>query len=84
MSNGRLALGAEDLGVEVDQAGHRADQDPHRLGLGEGDSVEVVVEAAQGVVVGHQPQLGAAVPARAVGADVAQDVLVSGVENIRN
>ena len=28
--------------------------------------------------MGDQPQLGAAVPAGAVGADVAQDVLVSG------
>lgn len=42
----------------------------------------MVVEGAEGVVVGDQPQLGARVPARAVGADVAQDILVSGTQEI--
>ena len=41
--------------------------------------VEVVVEAAQGVVVGDQPQLGAAVPRGAVRPDVPKDVLMPGL-----
>lgn len=49
---------------------------PERLSLCEGGPVEVVVEGAERMVVGHQPQLGARIPACAVRPDVAQDVFM--------
>ena len=49
---------------------------PQGFDFGERRPVEVVVKGAEGVVVGHQPQLGARVAAGAVRPDVAQDVLV--------
>ena len=49
----------------------------------EGGSVEVVVEGAEGVVVGHQPQLRTRVAARAVRANVAKDVLVSAIQRFK-
>ena len=36
MGDGGLALGAEDLGVQVDQPRDGGDQDPHRLQLSQG------------------------------------------------
>ena len=38
----------------------------------------MVIKTAQGVIVGDQPELGAAVPRGAVRPNVAQDVLVPG------
>ncbi len=45
--------------------------------------VEMVVEGAEWMVVGDQPELGAAVPAGAVRPDVAQDVLMPVVHNLQ-
>ncbi len=44
----------------------------------------MVVEGAEGMVVGDQPELGAAVPAGAVRPDVAQDVLMPVVYTVYN
>jgi hypothetical protein len=77
MGNGGLALGPEYLRVEVDQARNGGDENAHGLELGERGPVEMVVEGAVRMVVGHQPQLGAGVTARAVRPNVTQDILVS-------
>jgi len=42
--------------------------------------VEMVVERAERVVVRDQPELGAGVAAGAVRPDIAQDILVPGIE----
>ena len=42
VGDGGLALGAVDLCVQVHQARHRADQQPHRLRLGQGHPGGVV------------------------------------------
>jgi hypothetical protein len=42
----------------------------------------MVVEGAEWMVVGDQPELGAAVPAGAVRPDVAQDVLMPVVHTV--
>ena len=61
VSDGGLALGPEYLRVQMHEAGDGGDQHPHGLRLGQRGPVEVVIERAQGVIVGHQPQLGAGV-----------------------
>ena len=76
-----MHLCPKDLSMKVNQAGHRAHQDPQGLGLRQChpdkvhrqnwmirkySPVEVVIEAAKGVVVCDQPELGAAVPRGAV------------------
>ncbi len=43
----------------------------------------MVIEGAKWMVVGDQPELGAAVPAGAVRPDVAQDVLMPVVHNLQ-
>jgi hypothetical protein len=65
----------------------------HRIDWGEGVlqsskykrllPVEMVVEGAEWMVVGDQPELGAAVPTGAVGPDVAQDVLMPVVHSLQ-
>ena len=66
VGDGWLALGPEYLGVKVDHPGDGGDQHLHGVGLGESGPVEMVVERAQGVIVSHQPQLGAGVTGGAV------------------
>lgn len=65
----RLFLGADDLCVEVDQAaGHRQAHPEAALRL-KAAVLQEVVERAQLVEVGDEPQLGAGVLGRHVGGD---------------
>lgn len=58
VSDGRLALGTEDLGVEVAEARHRGvSQSQHGLVVQRG-GFEVVVQGAVFVAVGDQVELG--------------------------
>jgi len=71
VGNGGLALGPEDLHVEVDEA---ADDGGGQAQAGlhvQGHPLQVVVERAVLVVVGDEPELGAGVPRRHVRGDEA-------------
>ena len=86
VGDGQLAVVADDLGVEVDEAGRRPVRQGQQLGGGEGGALQVVVERALAVVVGDEPQLGAGAAARHVGRVVAEHVVVAqqaGVVDLR-
>lgn len=67
VSDGRLPLGAEDLGVQVHQAAGDGGRHGQALGGLHGHPLQVVVQRAVLVVVGDEPQLGAGVTGRHVG-----------------
>lgn len=58
VGDGRLALGAEDLGVEVAEARHRGVRQPQHGFVVQRGGFEVVVQGAVLVVVGDQVELG--------------------------
>ena len=58
MSNGRLALGTKDLGVEVAEARHRGVGQPQHGFAVQRGGFEVVVQGAVFMVVSDQVELG--------------------------
>ena len=67
MGDGRFALRAEDLDVEVCQAAGDGERHAEAAGRVEGAELKVVVQGAHLVEVGDQPQLGTGVPRGHVG-----------------
>lgn len=69
MGNGRLALGAEDLDVQMRQAAGYGEHDAQAADGVQRGELQVVVQRAHLVVVGDEPQLRAGVPGRHVRRD---------------
>lgn len=66
MGDGRLALGAEDLHVQMRQAAGDGERHAEAAARVQGAQLKVVVQRAHLVVVGDEPQLRAGVPGRHV------------------
>lgn len=62
VGDGRLALRAEDLHVEVGEAAGDGQSHAQAAGGVQGAELKVVVQGAHLVEVGDEPQLGAGVP----------------------
>lgn len=77
MGDGWLFLGADDLGVEVDQAAGHRQAHPQAAFWLQAAVLQEVVERAQLVEVGDEPQLGAGILGCHVGGYEAQNVVMS-------
>lgn len=71
MRDGRLALGAEDLHVQMRQATRDGQSHPKAAGRVEGAKLKIIVQGAHFVEVSNEPQLSTRVPGSHVGGDEA-------------
>lgn len=77
MSDRRFSLLSENLRVQMNESTGDAETDSDHLVVAESCAIEMVVERAELVVVGDEPELGAGVARGHVGSNVAQDVFVA-------
>lgn len=73
----RIYLRAKYLAVKMHNPGDHCEADLHHLVMGQGGSIEVIIQGSQRVVMRHQPQLSTRVAGRHVTSHVPEDIFVA-------